>query len=87
MPLTDEELRAADCVIIVTDHSEIDYKRVCSLAPLIVDTRNALNGDMRRESSARIIRLYDATKGTRALGTNDIKAQNRILCLLCLVVA
>jgi UDP-N-acetyl-D-glucosamine dehydrogenase len=57
VPLTDEELQSADCVIIVTDHSEIDYKRVCSLAPLIVDTRNALNGDVRRESSARIIRL------------------------------
>jgi UDP-N-acetyl-D-glucosamine dehydrogenase len=55
--LTNEELKSADCVIIVTDHSEIDYKRVCSLAPLIVDTRNALNGDVRRESSARIIRL------------------------------
>jgi UDP-N-acetyl-D-glucosamine dehydrogenase len=57
VPLTNEELQSADCVIIVTDHSEIDYKRVCSLAPLIVDTRNALNGDLRRESSARIIRL------------------------------
>jgi UDP-N-acetyl-D-glucosamine dehydrogenase len=55
--LTNEELKFADCVIIVTDHSEIDYKRVCSLASLIVDTRNALNGDVRRESSARIIRL------------------------------
>src|SRR5689334_16920405 len=57
VPLTSDELKSADCVIIVTDHSEIDYKRVCSLAPLIVDTRNALNGDLRRESSARIIRL------------------------------
>jgi len=55
--LTNEELQAADCVIIVTDHSEIDYRRVCSLAPLIVDTRNALNGDVRRESRARVIRL------------------------------
>ncbi|HKU73273.1 MAG TPA: nucleotide sugar dehydrogenase [Pyrinomonadaceae bacterium] len=55
--LTNEELEAADCVIIVTDHSEIDYKRVCSLGALIVDTRNALNGDVRRESKARIIRL------------------------------
>ncbi|HEU4934073.1 MAG TPA: nucleotide sugar dehydrogenase [Pyrinomonadaceae bacterium] len=55
--LTNEELEAADCVIIVTDHSEIDYKRVCSLGTLIVDTRNALNGDVRRESKARIIRL------------------------------
>jgi len=57
VPLTDEELGAADCLIIVTDHSEIDYKRVCSTAPLIVDTRNALNGDLRRGSKARIIRL------------------------------
>jgi UDP-N-acetyl-D-mannosaminuronate dehydrogenase len=44
-------------VIIVTDHSGIDYKRVTNLAPLIVDTRNALNGDVRNTSSARIIRL------------------------------
>ena len=57
VPLSAEELQSADCVIIVTDHSDIDYKRVCSLVPLIVDTRNALNGDIRRESSARIIRL------------------------------
>jgi len=57
VPLTNEELEAADCVIIVTDHSEIDYKHVCSLASLIVDTRNALNGDVRRESRARVIRL------------------------------
>jgi hypothetical protein len=27
------------------------------LSTLIVDTRNALNGDVRRESKARIIRL------------------------------
>jgi UDP-N-acetyl-D-glucosamine dehydrogenase len=55
--LTNDELQAADCVIIVTDHSDIDYKRVCSLVPLIIDTRNALNGDVRRESKARVIRL------------------------------
>src|ERR1700752_815269 len=55
--LTNGELESADCVIIVTDHSEIDYKRVCSLSSLIVDTRNALNGEVRRESRARIIRL------------------------------
>jgi UDP-N-acetyl-D-glucosamine dehydrogenase len=57
VPLTNEELEGSDCVIIVTDHTEIDYKRVCSQAPLIVDTRNALNGDVRRESRARVIRL------------------------------
>ena len=57
VPLTDEELKSADCLIIVTDHSGIDYKRVCSVASLIVDTRNALNGELRKSSSARIIRL------------------------------
>src|SRR5882762_7461937 len=54
---TDEEIRAADCLIIVTDHSQIDYQRVVKLAPLVIDTRNALNGDVRRGSRARIIRL------------------------------
>lgn len=55
--LTDDELRATDCLVIVTDHSQIDYSRVCRLSSLIVDTRNALSGDLRRESCARIIRL------------------------------
>jgi UDP-N-acetyl-D-glucosamine dehydrogenase len=57
VPLTDDELQTTDCVVIVTDHSETDYQRVCQLTTLIVDTRNALNGDVRRSSSARIIRL------------------------------
>ncbi len=57
VPLTDDELRSADCVVIVTNHSATEYGRVCQLSSLIVDTRNALNGDLRRGSSARIIRL------------------------------
>jgi UDP-N-acetyl-D-glucosamine dehydrogenase len=55
--LTDEELRAADCIVIVTDHSGVDYTKVCELSKLIVDTRNALGGDLRSTSRARIIRL------------------------------
>ena len=55
--LTDAELKVADCVVIVTDHSQIDYARVIGFAKLIVDTRNALDGELRRTSSARIIRL------------------------------
>jgi UDP-N-acetyl-D-glucosamine dehydrogenase len=55
--LTDDEVSKSDCVIIVTDHSGIDYQRVTKLATLVVDTRNALNGDLRRDSTARIIRL------------------------------
>lgn len=55
--LTDEEIRSSDCVVIVTNHSGIDYRRVIDLATLVVDTRNALNGDLRKDSVARIIRL------------------------------
>ncbi len=39
--LTDEELRAADCVVIATDHSCIDFERVIRESKLVFDTRNA----------------------------------------------
>lgn len=55
--LTDELISGSDCVIICTDHSTVDYHRVCELAPLIVDTRNALNEDTRNGSKAKLIRL------------------------------
>ncbi len=55
--LSDDELKSADCVVIVTDHSGLDYSRVCELTGLIVDTRNALTSDVRRTSCARIVRL------------------------------
>lgn len=42
--LTDEELSEADCVVITTDHSSVDYERVVRLAKLVVDTRNATRG-------------------------------------------
>ncbi|HEX3559281.1 MAG TPA: nucleotide sugar dehydrogenase [Pyrinomonadaceae bacterium] len=57
VPLTDEELSAADCCVIVTDHGGVDYQRVCALSKLIVDTRNALSRELRRDSCARIVRL------------------------------
>ena len=55
--LTDELIKSADCVVICTDHSEVDYARVCGLARVIVDTRNALNQDLRDGSKARVVRL------------------------------
>ena len=39
-----EAVPAADCVVIVTDHSSFDYKALLNDAQLIVDTRNALKG-------------------------------------------
>jgi len=42
VPLDEATLSAADCVMIVTDHSGIDYQLVRRQAKTVVDTRNAL---------------------------------------------
>ncbi|MCU0238098.1 MAG: nucleotide sugar dehydrogenase [Pyrinomonadaceae bacterium] len=55
--LTDDLIKSADCVVICTEHSTVDYKRVCELSSLIVDTRNALKEDLREGSKAKIVRL------------------------------
>ena len=39
--LSDDELTRADAVVIVTDHSNVDYQRVVHLAKVVVDSRNA----------------------------------------------
>jgi UDP-N-acetyl-D-glucosamine dehydrogenase len=52
--LTPERLRAADCVVIVTDHENIDYPTVVENAGLIVDCRNATRG---LNGNARVVRL------------------------------
>ena len=44
---------AADCVVIVTDHSGLDYAKIIDHSKVIVDTRNALKGFR----SAKIVRL------------------------------
>ena len=41
---TDESLAAADCVLILTDHPEFDYRRTVEIAPLVIDTRSATRG-------------------------------------------
>ena len=33
-----------DCVLIVTDHSDYDYKQIVQESVLVVDTRNATKG-------------------------------------------
>lgn len=39
-----ENLGQYDCVLIVTDHSDYDYKKIVSEAQLVVDSRNATRG-------------------------------------------
>ena len=52
-PLTADTLAAADCVVIVTDHSDIDYALVGRSARLVVDTRNALARQLRGRGGER----------------------------------
>jgi UDP-N-acetyl-D-glucosamine dehydrogenase len=50
---TEQELRAADCVLILTDHPEVDYDRVARCGRLIVDTRHSVPD----VAGARLVRL------------------------------
>ncbi|HKS80438.1 MAG TPA: nucleotide sugar dehydrogenase [Candidatus Acidoferrales bacterium] len=47
-----ENLAGYDCVLIATDHSDYDYRRIAGEAQLVVDTRNATNG----VSSSNVVR-------------------------------
>ena len=42
--LSDETLGRQDCLIIVTNHEKLDYRKIVKSSRLIVDTRNALKG-------------------------------------------
>jgi len=39
-----DNLGQYDCVLIITDHSDYDYKRIVNESQLVVDTRNATKG-------------------------------------------
>ncbi|MDR1321826.1 MAG: nucleotide sugar dehydrogenase [Gracilibacteraceae bacterium] len=54
-PLTPATLAAADCVLILTDHSAVDYEMVARHAELVVDTRNATKNV--RENRERIFKI------------------------------
>jgi len=55
VPDLQNTIRAVDCVVIVTNHSQYDYAMLLENAKLIVDTRNAL-GNAGRESD-KVVRL------------------------------
>jgi UDP-N-acetyl-D-glucosamine dehydrogenase len=53
-PFTEQTLRSADVVVLITDHSDVDYGRVAAEASLVVDTRGTMRGV---EGPARVIGL------------------------------
>ncbi|MFQ6102773.1 MAG: nucleotide sugar dehydrogenase [Candidatus Glassbacteria bacterium] len=54
-PLTGELLQKLDCLVITTDHSDLDYGWIASHSKLIVDSRNATKN--LGQTKARIVRL------------------------------
>jgi UDP-N-acetyl-D-glucosamine dehydrogenase len=62
--LTDDELKRSDAVVIVTDHTSIDYQRLVNRSSLIVDTRNAT--ERTTPGRARIVSL-SATRQPESL--------------------
>jgi UDP-N-acetyl-D-glucosamine dehydrogenase len=65
--LSARELEQADVVVVVTDHSGVDYQSVADRARLVVDTRGVMRGV--RSSRARLVGLS---------GTEDRPAVPRI---------
>jgi UDP-N-acetyl-D-glucosamine dehydrogenase len=52
-PFSAATLKKADCVVVVTDHSDFDYRLVARESKVIVDARNALKG----KNGNKIIKL------------------------------
>jgi UDP-N-acetyl-D-glucosamine dehydrogenase len=51
---TKETFKAADCVLIVTDHTKVDYKFVADNSKVVVDTRNVLRHIKERKNIIRL---------------------------------
>jgi UDP-N-acetyl-D-glucosamine dehydrogenase len=68
VPLTASELESADAVVIVTDHSTLDYQFILDHATLVVDTRNAAGRV--QGARARVVPLSTARSGQVAAVTS-----------------
>jgi UDP-N-acetyl-D-glucosamine dehydrogenase len=68
--LTDEMLRWADAVVIVTDHKAVDYQRVVDHANLVVDTRNVTA--TLTPGQARVIGLASVPRGAMERRRRDV---------------
>lgn len=48
VPITADSLKSYDCVVVATDHSCYDYNFILKHSSLVVDTRNATNGALKK---------------------------------------
>jgi UDP-N-acetyl-D-glucosamine dehydrogenase len=54
LPFDRNSFKDSDCVIIVTDHSNVDYKFIAENSPLVIDTRNMLKNMKNRSNIVRL---------------------------------
>lgn len=54
VPLTKEKIQQADCILILTDHSQIPIQKIIDNAKLVYDTRNITEG---LSGNAKVIRF------------------------------
>jgi UDP-N-acetyl-D-glucosamine dehydrogenase len=78
VPLTDAELEAADCVVLVTDHSAFDLANIYDRSRLLVDSRNATGRIARKKGAGHpqrwIVKGGSARPGTLR-GPRDREAE------------
>ncbi len=58
--LSDRVLQQSDCVVVVTDHTEVDYQRVAHQSRLVVDTRGVMRSVA---GAARVVGLAGESGG------------------------
>jgi UDP-N-acetyl-D-glucosamine dehydrogenase len=54
--LNEANLKASDCVLILTDHDAVDYANLAKNAKLVVDTRNAMATVPAGSGKARVVK-------------------------------
>ena len=55
VPWTRDNLQTYDVALIATDHDKVNYRLLCEMVPVIVDTRNATK-DLQGEFAAKIVK-------------------------------
>ncbi len=57
IPLVPDVIQNADCVVILTKHSKVNYGLIARHANVVVDTRDAIAADDRARARGQIVRL------------------------------
>ncbi|MEX2151703.1 MAG: nucleotide sugar dehydrogenase [Gemmatimonadaceae bacterium] len=75
--LTDEELKRCDAVVIITDHSNINYQRLIDRTSLIIDTRNVTAG--KTPGRARIVSLSASHPPTNVVEAHLPRTKGKVV--------